>query len=66
MRPSQFIDVDFGPLLRLTQVVNYLGELVEVSAVYKFGVRFHEHLGEEVGLVLGKGADESAADFGYK
>ena len=80
LRPSQFIDVElgpllcvrkfldshFGPLLRLPEVVNHLGELVEVGAVDEFGVRFHEHLGQEVGLVLGKGTNEPAADFGYE
>jgi len=39
---------------------------VEVGAVHEFGMRLHEHLGQEVGLVLGKSADESAADFGYE
>jgi hypothetical protein len=77
LRPSQFIDVDlgpllsvrklldshFGPLLCVRKVVNHLGELMEVGAVDEFGVRFHKHFGEEVGLVLGKRADESAADF---
>jgi hypothetical protein len=37
---------------------------MEVGAVHELGMRFHKHLGQEVGLVLGKGPDESAANFG--
>jgi hypothetical protein len=45
--------------------MNHLGELVEVCPVHELGMGFHEHLGQDVGLILGKGSEESATDFGY-